>query len=101
MQSKNNSSPDVYKVQFAVVLGKFRVHLTIYTDRSKIGEIVACAAVCSMMPVARPLPDEASIFTAELVAVCLAWILRTEAVNGLFGYAPTRCHLCKLLTIAS
>jgi hypothetical protein len=29
------------------------------------------------------------------------WILRTEAVKGLFWYVPTRCHLCKLFTITS
>jgi hypothetical protein len=62
MQSKENTSPDVHKAQFAEVLDKFHVHLAIFTDGSKIGESVACAAVCSTMTVARRLLDGASSF---------------------------------------
>lgn len=45
--------------------------MAIYTDGSKIGEIAAWAAVNSAMTVARNLLDF-TVFTVELVAICLA-----------------------------
>lgn len=37
MQSKGNAPRDVNEAQFAELLDKFRIHLTIYSDGSKIG----------------------------------------------------------------
>jgi hypothetical protein len=63
--------PDVYKAQFAELLDKYHIHLAMYSDGLELGDSIVCAAVthgdgCT------PLPDGASVFTAGLVAICLA-----------------------------
>ena len=64
-----------------------KVH--IYTDGSKSNEGVGCAAVSEHTMKQAHLPNEASIFTAELTAVSLALYIVSIATT-------TICHLHRL-----
>jgi hypothetical protein len=46
----------------------------IYTDGSKSGSKVGCAAVTSGSPYKMRLPDRCSVYTAELQAIKLAFV---------------------------
>ena len=69
---KANTSPEVLKTLFYSVKSTFNDYIEIYTDGSKIGETVGCAAVCDGRIKNIRLPDKCSIYTAELHAIRIA-----------------------------
>ena len=70
--NKSSIDPNTFKVKFYNVLDTYPDYTHIYTDGSKDGERVACAAVCGQSVMKCRLPDCASIFSAESQAIMLA-----------------------------
>ena len=70
---KNNEiSLEVFLGNYNNTLSAFDDHKKIFTDGSKDGSKVSAAAVCDGRVFLSRLPDNASIFTAELRAILLA-----------------------------
>lgn len=77
-ETKANSDPLILRALFHEHLQAYEQHIHIYTDGSKEGSRVAAAAVVKASLLCCRLPDDASVFTAELTAIKLAlnWIAR-------------------------
>ena len=72
-QLKKSDTNDLkYQSEFGIITSKYPAFNHIYTDGSKCDSRVACAAVSSNYTCCERLPDQASIFTAELRALQLA-----------------------------
>ena len=54
------------------IQNKFPYHYHIYTDGSKQGKKVGCAAISQKKETLKRLPNEASIYSAETTAIDLA-----------------------------
>ena len=88
---KSNTSPTVYKAEFKRIKRNLYSDCQfIYTDGSKLNENVGCAAVASFGEAIRlKLPENGSIFSAELAAIDLALELIEE--NNLIRKHFTIC----------
>ena len=73
-KTKQDTSVDEYKTEFNEVRSFFKEYEDIYTDGSKDNEKVAAAAVTKSHIFGKRLPKYASIFTAELRAIHLAFM---------------------------
>ena len=75
------AGPEVFKCKFFELRSEFSQHLEIYTDGSKDGVRTAAAVVAPNSVKTVCLPDNASIFTAELhvLDMALGIILRTRS----------------------
>ena len=62
----------IFKNDFLVIQSKYKHHLSIYTDGSKQDEKVACAVISPYFTDNIRLPDNSSIFTAEVKAIDIA-----------------------------
>ena len=71
-RNKALTNPEVFKLHYHEILDEYHGYNCIYTDGSKDRGLVASAAVCG--PIIRQcrLPNNSSIFTAELKAILLA-----------------------------
>ena len=69
---KENTMPNLYVQKFFEILENFPEYSCIYTDGSKCQNKVASAAVSGRRGFASRLPDNCSIFTAELTAILMA-----------------------------
>ena len=69
---KSSTAPEIYRTYFYQLLNKYKEFCPIYTDGSKQQEKVACAFVTPYSTSAVCLPDNASIYTAEAVAILRA-----------------------------
>ena len=72
---KDSTNPEVYKQAFLEITSRHPKYMQIYTDGSKVDEMVAAAAVSSVAPnssFSRRLRDHCSIYTAELQAILFA-----------------------------
>ena len=70
---KSTTLPEKFKLDFCELKSHFSDYIDIYTDGSKDGEKVGCASVSDFHTFKRRLPDNASIFTAEIQAIDLAF----------------------------
>ena len=77
---KSDINPIDFQGRFHVIQDRYRDHQFIYTDGSKNGNRVGCAIVSGRQYLMVRLPDAASIYTAELHAICVAmeYILGTD-----------------------
>ena len=77
---KSDINPIDFQGRFHVIQDRYRDHQFIYTDGSKDGNRVGCAIVSGRQYLMVRLPDAASIYTAELHAICVAmeYILGTD-----------------------
>ena len=70
---KSSTDPGLFRAEHRRIKGKYRGYKHLYTDGSKSGEKVAAAAVRWDMAIGYVrLPDNATIFTAELEAIAIA-----------------------------
>jgi len=72
------------EMQFYEVCASYDNFDRIYTDGSKMGDRVASAAICSNMVRSTRLPNNASIFRAELYAITLAMYFIRRSRNSNF-----------------
>ncbi len=69
---KSEVNPDTFKIHYFELLSEFHDFTFIYTDGSKDGNTVGCAAICGATEILCRLPDYSSIFSAEIRAILLA-----------------------------
>ena len=72
---RDSTNPEVHKQDFLEITSRHPKYVQIYTDASKVDEMVAAAAVSSVAPnssFSRRLRDHCSIYTAELQAILFA-----------------------------
>ena len=72
---KSNLSPEELRFRALEHMASYNGYETIYTDGSKSSDGVGCAYVCGNTTHTLSLPTNASIFTAELVAIRNALLL--------------------------
>ena len=70
--SKSEVSPTVFQSKFNELLNQYDGYTRIFTDGSKIGELVGAAALVSSRVHNKRLPNNASIFSAEARGILLA-----------------------------
>ena len=70
---KSDTDPSIFKSRFGEIRNCYPLFTQIYTDGSKDGEKAAAAAVCEDVELSFRLPDNSSIFSAELKAIDLAF----------------------------
>ena len=69
---KSDTSSEIYKEEFSQIREEHEDFIQIYTDGSKDGNKVGCAAFEKSFISSTRLPEKASIFTAEVKAIDLA-----------------------------
>ena len=69
---KQDTDPGVMRRSFQDTVEKYKEYLRIYTDGSKSDDAVGCAFYSTEGTGSQRLDDDASIFTAESRAICLA-----------------------------
>ena len=69
---KSTTDPQIFQIGFNEILSKYDSHARIFTDGSKENEKVAAAFVTAGCTSKCRLPDNASIFSAEIKAIDLA-----------------------------
>jgi len=72
---KTTTNPEVFKRKFFELRSEFSHHLEIYTDGSKDGIRTAAAVIAPNSIKAVRLPDNASIFTAEIHALDMVLVI--------------------------
>jgi len=72
---KSSTSPELCKSKFLEIRHSFRNYYELYTDGSKDGSRVSSAAISKDITKTSRLTDRTSIFTAELYAIVLAYML--------------------------
>ena len=77
-----DTAPDIYRSMFYEICASYNNFDHIYTDGSKMGDRVASAAICSNMVRSTRLPNNASIFRAELYAITLAMYFVRRSRNS-------------------
>ena len=70
--SKTKTHPITFQENFLNIQNNFPDHHHIYTDGSKQGIKVGCAAVFQNQELLKRLPNESSIYSAEVIAIDLA-----------------------------
>ena len=91
--TKGSTAPEIYLSKFREILSFYPDRQAIYTDGSKVGECVACAAVNNTTVFQRRLPDGASIYSAELTAIILALDLVKRDVTQSSLFVQIHCPL--------
>ena len=81
---KDDTAPDIYRSMFYEICDSYDNFDHIYTDGSKMGDRVASAAICSNVVRSTRLPNNASIFRAELYAITLAMYFVHRSRNSNF-----------------
>ena len=69
--SKTKTHPITFQENFLNIRNNFPDHHHIYTDGSKQGMKVGCAAVFQNQELLKRLPNESSIYSAEVIAIDL------------------------------
>ena len=70
--SKSKTHPITFQENFLKIQNNFPDHHHIYTDGSKKGMKLGCAAVFQNQELLKRLPNESSIYSAEVIAIDLA-----------------------------
>ena len=91
------TDPIVFKTKFLEIKEQYYTHEEIYTDGSKDGEKVASAAILDGKLYQFRLPNNASIFSAELKAIDLA--ISNKTPTGDTSYSLILYQLCKRLRV--
>ena len=92
--NKNNLPPEALRSLFAFIKCDLGDHVEIYTDGSKVGEAVGCAAVCGSSVKDIRLPKQCNIFTAELYAIRQALdIIRRSNKSSFVVYSDSLSSL--------
>ena len=94
---KSDTNPLLIQQNFAEIKSRFPEYSFVYTDGSKDGEKVACAAVLGDRKATERLPSNASIFTAEARAIMLA--LKLIETSTEFDFIICSDSLSTLLAI--
>lgn len=76
--------PSELKTSFYLVSSKYTDHTHLFTDGSKLGEKVGCAAIHKNISRKMRLPNHASIHTAELQAILLTVNMIRNSTNTKF-----------------
>ena len=82
--TKSSTAPEVYRSLYNEMLSYYEDYNEIYTDGSKKDSAVSSAAVTKNKLLVKRLPDNASIFSAEAVAVLLALDIISQSPNRRF-----------------
>ena len=69
---KSDTNPDLFKSKYNEIKSIYKDHYSIYTDGSKDGATVGCAATSQLHQSKLRLPNNATIFSAEAKAIDLA-----------------------------
>ena len=69
---KNETDPTLYHLHYSELLESYTDYTHIFTDVSKIDNKTTAAFICQSFEFSKRLPDNASIFTAELEAIVAA-----------------------------
>ena len=99
---KNYTDDHLFRVKFEELRNQYVDYAPIYTDGSKEGHKVGAAAICSWDKAQVRLPDDASIFTAELQAILMAlgfitqsplvfFIIFSDSLSSLLALMGDRC----------
>jgi len=83
-QHTNDAVPDIFRSMSYKMCTSYDNFDHIYTDGSKMGDRVASAAVCLTVVRSSRLPNNASIFRAELYAINLAMYFIRHSRNSNF-----------------
>ena len=111
--SKSQQSPEELRYRALQHIAAYRGYEAIYTDGSKSSDGVGCAFVCRGTTHKLSLPGNASIFTAELVAIkdALLFIESNDvprhvvfsdslsSLQALKGFYPTHAFIQDILTL--
>ena len=81
---KDDTTLDIFRSMFYEICASYDNFDHIYTDGSKMGDRVASAAICSNMVRSTRLPNNASIFRAQLYAITLAMYFVRRGRNSNF-----------------
>ena len=69
---KSETDPTLYRLHYSELLESFTDYTHIFTDGSKDGDKTDAAFICQSFEFSKRLPDQTSIFTAELEAIVSA-----------------------------
>ena len=81
---KTSTNPYDFLSKFYELTNMYSEFNFIYTDGSKSGDKVGCAAVTSGGPCKMRLPDRCSVYTAELQAIKIALVQIKESTHNAF-----------------
>jgi len=81
---KTDTSPDMFIMKFAEIKQEYPTFKFIYTDSSKKDNRVGSTAIMGGGCLTECLPDEASIFSAELRAILLAFKYIDRSIHNKF-----------------
>ena len=96
-------TPDlIYRQKYTRQKGKYQGYIALFNDGSKSDEGVGEAAVCGNIERTASLPNIASIFSAELHAICLAvniirevtqdkYVIYTDSMDSLQSIEQSEC----------
>ena len=79
---KHTTSPEVFKQKYLELREKYIDHIPVFTDGSKMAKKVASAALVEGNALTRRLPDDSSIFSAELTAIIIALNFISQSQNN-------------------
>lgn len=95
---KAQTDHSIFKSNFLEIKSKYSAYTSIYTDGSKCEEKVACAAVNQSSTSSLRLPDDSSIFSAEVKAIDLALSFISDHDNNKFILFSDSLSVLKSLT---
>ena len=97
---KSDTDPTLYGLHYFELLESFTDYTHIFTDGSKDGDKTAAAFICQSFEFSNRLPDNASIFTAELEATvsALRYIKITTKHNKFVVLGDSKSVLQALLS---
>jgi len=97
---KATTNPEVFKRKFFELHSEFSHHVEIYTDGSKDGIRTVAAVVAANSVKTVHLPDNASIFTAEIHALYMALDITAVQEAKIMWLSRTLCLAYKQLKAA-
>ena len=97
---KSDTDLTLYRLHYSELQECCTDYTHIFTDGSKDGDKTAAAFICQSFDFSKPLPDKASIFTAELVAImsALRYIKITTKNNKFVVFGDSKSALQALLS---
>ena len=97
---KSETDTTSYHLHYSELLESFTDYTHIFTDGSKDGDKTAAAFICQFFEFSKRLPDKASIFTAELVALvsALRYMKITAKNNKFVVFSDSKSALQALLS---
>jgi len=84
--SKDNTSPEIYRNKYFEVCDHYKDFCPLYTDSSRMGHQLTAAVVHGTVTKTTRLPNNASIFRAEMYAISLALAVIRGRKDKIFFY---------------